>query len=115
MKTNVRQSPIQTFLLAAALLALPDMVPISFAQAGMSLTTLHSFYDVFPNGSNPQARLVQGSDGYFYGTTESGGAHGVGTVFRISTNGALTSLYSFTGGNDGANPECRWCRGSDGV
>ena len=37
-----------------------------------------------------------------------------GTVFKISTNGALTSLYSFTGGNDGANPEAGLVQGSDG-
>ena len=51
---------------------------------------------------DPNAGLVQGSDGYFYGTTYAGGTNDFGTVFKISTNGALTSLYSFTGGNDGA-------------
>jgi hypothetical protein len=35
-------------------------------------------------------------------------------VFKISTNGALTSLYSFTGGNDGANPTAGLVQGSDG-
>ncbi len=37
-----------------------------------------------------------------------------GTVFRISTSGALTSLYSFTGGNDGANPQAALVQGNDG-
>ena len=61
------------------------------------------------------AGLVQGSDGYFYGTTEYGGTNGGnGTVFKISANGALTSLYSFTGGNDGANPVAGLVQGSDG-
>ncbi len=36
-----------------------------------------------------QAGLVQGTDGNFYGTTYSGGANGDGTVFRMTTNGAL--------------------------
>ena len=53
----------------------------------------------------PQAGLVQGSDGNFYGTTADGGTNGdYGTVFKISTTGALTTLYSFTGGKDGADP-----------
>ena len=66
------------------------------------------------DGANPVAGLVQGSDGYFYGTTSDGGTNDSGTVFKISTNGALTSLYSFTGGNDGASPHAALVQGSDG-
>ena len=95
-------------LLWAATLALP----IFGARAGAVLTTLYSF-GVFPNGENPGAALVQGSDGYFYGTTSCGGTNNQGTVFRISPIGALTSLYSFTGGNDGANPYAALVPGSD--
>ena len=58
--------------------------------------------------------LVQGSDGYFYGATEQGGTNNYGTVFRISTNGALTTLYSFTGGNDGDSPQAGLVQGADG-
>ena len=65
---------------------------------------------------------MQGSDGNFYGTTEYGGTNGgYGTVFKISTNGALTSLYSFgsvqdTNGValDGAYPAAGLVQGSDG-
>ena len=35
-------------------------------------------------------------------------------MFKISPNGALTSLYSFTGGNDGAYPHAGLVQGSDG-
>jgi uncharacterized repeat protein (TIGR03803 family) len=66
------------------------------------------------DGANPYAGLVQGSDGNFYGTTEAGGTNNAGTVFKISTNGALTSLYSFTGTNDGANPYAGLVQGNDG-
>jgi uncharacterized repeat protein (TIGR03803 family) len=75
------------------------------------LTTLYSF-GAANDGGQPEAALVQGSDGFLYGTTsisESGG----GTVFRISAEGVLTSLYSFTGRNDGANPN-ELVQGSDG-
>src|ERR1039458_4085104 len=104
-------------LLWAAVLVLP----VFGAQAGAVVTTLHSF-QVFPNGEHPSG-LVQGSDGNFYGTTENGGAtnydaqtynFGYGTVFKISTNGVQTSLYSFTGGTDGANPSAGLVQGSDG-
>ena len=94
------------------------MLPAFGAQAGVVLTTLHSF-GVFTNGANggmpgPSAGLVQGSDGNFYGTAQYGGTNGGhGTVFKISTGGALTRLYSFTGGNDGAGPN-GVVQGSDG-
>jgi uncharacterized repeat protein (TIGR03803 family) len=84
-----------------------------------ALTTLYSFGSVQDtngvplDGANPSAALVQGSDGSFYGTTREGGTNGVGTVFKISTNGVLTTLHSFTGGNDGAGPN-GLAQGSDG-
>ena len=76
-----------------------------------TLTTLFSFG--LTNGSNPEAALVQGTDGDFYGTTSSGGAGGQGTVFRITTNGALTTLLWFDGLN-GADPEAALVQASDG-
>jgi uncharacterized repeat protein (TIGR03803 family) len=52
-------------------------------------------------------------DGNFYGTTEGGGARGYGTVFKVTPAGALTTLYAFTGGNDGSGPNAL-VQGSDG-
>jgi uncharacterized repeat protein (TIGR03803 family) len=78
-----------------------------------TLTSLYSFTNG-NDGASPWAGLGQGSDGYFYGTTVYGGVDGNGTVFRISTDGALTSLYSFTNGNDGANPYGALVQGRDG-
>jgi uncharacterized repeat protein (TIGR03803 family) len=66
-----------------------------------ALTTLCFRFTGGNDGAFPLAGLVQGSDGFLYGTTQVAGGDGNGTVFQISTNGALTSLYSFTGGNDG--------------
>jgi uncharacterized repeat protein (TIGR03803 family) len=78
-----------------------------------ALNTLHTFAGN-TDGANPQGGLVQGSDDNFYGTTQYGGANGLGTVFQISANGALTILYSFTGGTDGAVPFAGLAQGSDG-
>jgi uncharacterized repeat protein (TIGR03803 family) len=77
-----------------------------------SLTTLWSFTGG-NDGANPQAGLVQGSDSNFYGTTTSGGASGNGNVFLISPGGSLTTLWSFTGGNDGSYPLAGLVQGSD--
>ncbi len=68
----------------------------------------------FPSGpQNPYGNLVQGSDGDFYGTTYSGGTNGLGTVFRMTTNGTMTPLVSF-GNTNGANPYAGLVMGSDG-
>ncbi len=45
--------------------------------------------------------------GSLYGTTLSNGAHGYGSVFKLSPSGSgwiFTSLHDFTGGSDGAFP-----------
>jgi uncharacterized repeat protein (TIGR03803 family) len=77
-----------------------------------TLTTLASFnYNV--TGGYPSAGLVQGIDGSFYGTTASGGTNGHGTVFSMTTNGALTNLVSFDNTN-GAQPNAALVQGADG-
>ena len=59
------------------------------------------------DGGNPEGGLILGQDGNFYGTTSTGGNDGAGTVFKIKVtknSASLTTLYNFTGGNDGAVP-----------
>jgi len=59
-------------------------------------TTLYAFCEqgisTCPDGSQPVASLVQGTDGSFYGTTSQGGLYGGGTVFRLAlvSGGALS-------------------------
>jgi uncharacterized repeat protein (TIGR03803 family) len=47
-------------------------------------TSLYSFGGVPKGGTGPEAGLVQGSDGNFYGTTAGGGTNNDGTVFKFS-------------------------------
>jgi uncharacterized repeat protein (TIGR03803 family) len=57
------------------------------------------------DGKTPKGRLLQASDGNFYGTTESGGDFTYGSVFKLTPSGTETVLYSFAFGTDGASPE----------
>ena len=45
--------------------------------------------------AHPYGGLTLGTDGYFYGTTTSGGI-GRGTIFRIASTGELTTLHAFS-------------------
>src|SRR5262245_38624979 len=49
------------------------------------------------DGYSPLGGLVQGSDGFLYGTTSFGGANDLGEVFRMDLSGSLTRLHSFVG------------------
>ncbi len=85
------------------------------SRAG-TLTTLYSFCALSncADGSAPYAGLILGTDGNFYGTTESGGAHrNNGTIFKITPKGVLTTLHSFNS-TDGANPYAPLMQASDG-
>jgi uncharacterized repeat protein (TIGR03803 family) len=75
------------------------------------VTVLHEFDGI--NGANPNAGLIQASDGNFYGTTVSGGSNAAGTVFKIDPSGNFTVLHSFDG-NDGSGPYAGLIQGSDG-
>jgi uncharacterized repeat protein (TIGR03803 family) len=77
-------------------------------------TVLHAFAKTGTDGETPYAGLIQGSDGNFYGTTYFGGAHGFGTVFKVTPSGTETVLYSFAGGSDGEHPYAAVIEGSDG-
>jgi uncharacterized repeat protein (TIGR03803 family) len=70
------------------------------------LTTLYSFCSQSDctDSYGPNA-LVQAANGNFYGTTNGGGANGVGTVFEITPAGKLTTLYSFCSQSDCADGE----------
>ncbi len=67
-------------------------------------TVLHVFTGGTSDGATPYGHLVMDESGNLYGTTWSGGAFGLGTVFKINPSGGETLLYSFTGSPDGANP-----------
>jgi uncharacterized repeat protein (TIGR03803 family) len=87
-----------------------------------TLTTQHSFNGT--DGAYPDAALVRGTDGNFYGTTVGGGAgslcnggEGCGTVFKFTPRGVLTNLHSFclqTGCPDGDYPTAQLVQYTNG-
>ena len=82
-------------------------------HAQVTLITLHSFRG--SDGSEPafESGLVADSRGNLYGTTRYGGRpdlfyfgdYGYGTVFKITRQGVLTTLYSFSFNGEGIIPE----------
>jgi uncharacterized repeat protein (TIGR03803 family) len=93
------------------------------ALPAQTLTTLFSFDQT--DGATPFAGLVQATDGNLYGATNAGGAssfcpytpQGCGTVFKITTSGALTTLYNFcsqTNCTDGDEPEATPVQSTNG-
>jgi uncharacterized repeat protein (TIGR03803 family) len=95
------------------------------ARDGTSFNVLHYFtYEPY-DGDVPEGRLVQGSDGYLYGTCEQGGNPstgnysyiGNGTIYKIDTNSGYDYqiIYEFpTSGTNGAAPRSGLHFGSDG-
>lgn len=70
-------------------------------KAGV-LTTLHNF--AYEEGRLPNAPLLLASDGNFYGTIATSAqttTGGVGGVFKLTPDGSVTIIHSFTG-PDGA-------------
>ena len=80
----------------------------SYNTVNSNFTTIHTFTGG-NDGAFPRGDLIVLGD-TLYGTAQQGGSsgygtNGYGTVFSVSTSGAgFTSLYSFTGGADGAYP-----------
>lgn len=85
------------------------------AQA-QTYTVLHNFTGG-SDGEFPDASLTLDEAGNVYGAAVSGGLYHGGTVYRLAPKNGVwvfSPLYSFQGGQDGANPEGGLTFGSDG-
>lgn len=92
------------------------------------LTTLYDFCSKAngADGSFPSSALLLATNGKFYGTTQYGGVEcslfstlGCGTIFEITPQGTLTTLYTFcaNGGeycSDEADPKAPLIQGTNG-
>jgi uncharacterized repeat protein (TIGR03803 family) len=104
------KAPVFFPILVCAVVALLFAPNDLHAQYGYNFKHLRSFSGA--NGLGPEAALIEGSDGNFYGTTS--GEYGYtdanasaatnGTVFRVTPEGTVTTLHVFAGA-DGSHPE----------
>src|ERR1700683_2000585 len=95
-----------TTVLKAKLLAAIFLVAIAIAAPAQTVSTIYQFSSG-TNPSLPAGVMAQGRDGNFYGVTLSGNGCCQGIIYKISSAGELTSLYSM-GESDGTK-----CSGLD--
>src|SRR5690242_16135692 len=94
--TSTRRSHVASVLWTLAIL-----VVMSAQALTQTYQVIHRFKGV--DGSGPNL-LMRDNKGILYGTTTGGGTYSLGTVFRMDQKG-LTTLYSFSAGDDGCMPE----------
>jgi uncharacterized repeat protein (TIGR03803 family) len=79
---------------------------INLTGTGIGLGEAYAFAN-FGTGQSPAnpagGQLTPGPDGSFYGTTRAGGNFGIGTIFRVTSDGSITTLFHFSP-SDGSTP-----------
>lgn len=84
------------------------------AMDGSNFAVLHDFTGA--EGRTPRCRLLLGSDGALYGTAESGGSGGFGTIYTLARDGSgFTVLHHFTAPATGTRPNAGLIEASDGA
>lgn len=104
-QSNPRLPPFEWQLLGCVLILLMTVS----AHASITYEVLHSFQKP---GTQVVAPLLLHSDGNFYGVASANGAFGVGTVFKMTPTGTLTTLFAFDDTN-GAGPTAKLVEGTD--
>ena len=79
---------------------------------GGTLTTLFNFQDN-GNGCHPDGGLALAANGDIYGSTTDAGSDGVGTVFKLTPAGTLTTVHEFNR-TEGANTNSALVQGTGG-
>ncbi len=85
-------------------------------KLALSGTTLWSYSLTCGNGgATADGRLLQTSDENFYGSADSGGSVGAGTIYKVGQSGTFSILYNFLGfPSDGASPDSGLLQANDG-
>jgi uncharacterized repeat protein (TIGR03803 family) len=93
------------------------MVTVPYSRspqvAGSPPFTASAYPPYCTDGSLSYGQLIKATDGNLYGTTETGGTVGFGTIYKITPNGVLTTLHSFAI-TDGSDPNSALVQANDG-
>ncbi|MCL4180948.1 MAG: hypothetical protein KJ072_24775 [Verrucomicrobia bacterium] len=89
-------------------------VVFRMAVDGTDYRVIHVFRRDGRDGMHPQGQLLLASDGFLYGTTTTGGAAGLGTVFRLQRDGSQYAVVGSFQSFDGARPVAGLTEASDG-
>jgi len=95
---------------------LPLFLFLSVAASAQtySFSTLANFPPARTKGPQFAQEITIDPAGNIYGTSQQGGTHGDGTVFKVTLSGVLSTVYNFAGGSDGADPVLGIVRDSAG-
>ena len=99
---------------------MPVVAAFSFALVGLAVPgqaqvkTFEVLHRFEPNAF-PSAPVIQGADGALYGTTESGGAMGHGSLFRYDPSTSTVAILQSFDGTNGSLPEAALLLGADGA
>jgi uncharacterized repeat protein (TIGR03803 family) len=97
----------RTYMRKYALVALLALICVTVNAWAGTENVLWNFISA-PKGFNSASSVISDAAGNLYGTTQLGGLHGFGTVFKLTpqTDGRWTEtvVYSFPGGGSGNSP-----------
>jgi uncharacterized repeat protein (TIGR03803 family) len=89
-------------------------VVYKLAKDGSQFAVLHHFTGG-ADSAKPYGGLIEGSDGYLYGTTDFGDIATRGTIYKLDKSGNnYAIIHTFTGNPDGQQCNSKLLRGSDG-
>ncbi|MDE1163368.1 MAG: putative Ig domain-containing protein [Acidobacteriaceae bacterium] len=86
---------------------------LAFGQTTAQYSALYSLNSA-TDGQSLYGHLIQAADGNLWGMSWRAGTGGYGVIFKITTAGVFTPVYSFSNGASGYYPEDSLIQGTDG-
>ncbi len=91
-----------------------DVSGVVFKISSAGVYTVIRNFKYSTDGGSPKSRLIQNSDGSFYGITYSGGTKSSGTIYKITSTNVFSVLHAFVSTTEGTNSTSALVKGDDG-